>query len=353
MGLNFFRRNVHINGADGFMGVLRAPLGLVNPGALGQIFLAEAGFNKNFGRVARFIGNARGVGTHVGDQGGEAPVSQFHAFVKALGDVHGALGRVGKALVGRLLERGCNERRLRRTLALLFLHALHHKGLVLDGVLHVLRLRGVAYGRLLAAHLGQIRPERGRHVRRQQGFEQPVFLRLENLAGLLALNNEAQGYRLHASGRYAALDGFPEQGRNLVAHQPIQHAPGLLGVKKMRVKLARMRQGVLDRARSNFVELDALDVLGLVTDNFRHVPGNGLPLAIRVRGKVHRVGLGRRSAKIADHVLFVFDHFIMRREVVFLVHTKRAGRQIAHMAHAGLHHVLRSQKFFDGFHLGR
>ena len=85
------------------MCVLRAALGLVNPGPFGQIFLAKTAFDKGLGRVAGLVGNARRIGTHVGDKGGEPPVAYFHAFVEALGNIHGALGRVRKALVGSLL----------------------------------------------------------------------------------------------------------------------------------------------------------------------------------------------------------------------------------------------------------
>ena len=86
------------------MRVLRAALGLVDPGPLGQIFLAKAAFNKGLGRIAGFIGNACGVGTHVGDECRKPPVAQFNAFVQTLGNIHGALGSVRKALVGSLLQ---------------------------------------------------------------------------------------------------------------------------------------------------------------------------------------------------------------------------------------------------------
>ena len=69
------------NGADGFMGVLGAALGLVHTGALGQVILAEVFANKFLGRVPGLIGNARGVRTHIGDKGGKAAVAQLHAFI--------------------------------------------------------------------------------------------------------------------------------------------------------------------------------------------------------------------------------------------------------------------------------
>ena len=352
VAFHFIGGDIYINRAYGFMGILRAALGLVNPGPLGQIFLAKAAFNKGLGRVTGFVGNACRVGTHVGDEGGEAPVAQFNAFVEALGNIHGALGRVRKTLVGGLLQGRGDKRRLGRALTLFFFHAFYHKGLASHGVFDVLRLGGIAHHGLFTAHLGKLGLEGRRHIGAQQGLEQPVFFGLEDLAGLLALHNKAQGHRLHAPGRNSPLDGLPQQGRNLVAHQSVQHAARLLRVKKMPVELARIGQRFLDGLGRNFVKLDAFDVLGLVADQFRHMPGNGLSLAVGVGGKVYGVGLGGRSAQFADNILFVVDNLIVRRKIIGLVHAKRAGRQVAHMAHTGLHHVLRPQKLLDGLHLG-
>ena len=114
-----------------------------------------------------------------------------------------------------------------------------------------------------------------------------------------------------------------------------------------------MGQGLLDGAGGDLVELDALDVLGLVADQLRHMPGDGLPLAVRVGGQIDGIGLGRGAAQLTDHVFLVVDDLVLGSKIVGFVHAQTAGRQVAHMAHAGLHHVLRSQKFFDGLHLGR
>lgn len=132
MRLDHLRRNAHIHGSDGFVRVLGSALGLVDPGFFGQVFLAERFGYKVMSRLARLIGNARGVGAHVGDQRGKPLVAQFHALIQALGDIHGALGRVGKALIGRLLQGGGDERRLRGPLALLFFNAFHHERLALE-----------------------------------------------------------------------------------------------------------------------------------------------------------------------------------------------------------------------------
>ena len=83
------------------------------------------------------------------------------------------------------------------------------------------------------------------------------------------------------------------------------------------------------------------------------MPGNGLTFAVGVWGQIYGLGLGCGGAQVADHIFFIFYNFIMRRKVMLFVHAKRFGGQVAYMAHTGLHHISRSQKFLDGLNLGR
>ena len=120
----------------------------------------------------------------------------------------------------------------------------------------------------------------------------------------------------------------------------------------MSVELARVRQGFFHRLGRDFVKLDAFDILGFVADKFRHMPGNGLSLAVGVGREIYGIGLGSGRTEFADHIFFIVYNLVVRRKIVGFVHTKRAGRQVAHMANTGLHHVLRPQKLLDGLHLG-
>lgn len=216
MWLDHLRSDGHVHRADGFVGVLGPALGLVDAGLFGQMILAEGLNDEITGRLARLVRDARGVGTHVGDQRRKAPVTQFHAFIEALGDVHGAFGRVGKTLVGRLLQGGGDEGRLGRALALLFLHAFHHKGLALERGLQRVRLFRIADNGLLAADLDQLRLERRRHVGGQQSLEQPVFLGLEGFALGLALHDQAQCHgTAHAPAEMPRLMVFQSRGEIL------------------------------------------------------------------------------------------------------------------------------------------
>ena len=114
-----------------------------------------------------------------------------------------------------------------------------------------------------------------------------------------------------------------------------------------------MFQRVLYGAGGDFVELNPLDVLCFVFDDLGDVPGNGFSLAVGVGREIDGVGLGCRVLQVADHFFLALDDFVMRGKVVGLIHTDFSGGQVAYMPDAGLHHVLVSQKFLDGLHLGR
>lgn len=334
------------------MSVLRAALGLELAGLCGQVVVAPGGGDEFARRVARLVRNADGVGTHVGDQGHGARLAQFHAFVQALGDVHGALGRIPQPLAGRLLDGRGDERGLRLALAFLFVDAGNDEGLALHGRFHGGGVFRAADGGLLAVQLVQVGPEGGRGGPGQARAEQPVLLGVEGTALGLAVHDQAQGHGLHAPGGNAALHLLPQQGGKLVAHQPVQHAAGLLGVEQVAVQFARVVQRFLYRAGGDFVELDAPDVLVLVADQFRHVPGNGLSLAVGVGRKVDVVGLGGGFLEGGNHLLLAVYDLVAGGKAVGLVDAQFAGGQVAHVAHAGMHGVVAAKEFLDGLHLG-
>ena len=61
----------------------------------------------------------------------------------------------------------------------------------------------------------------------------PVFFLLERLDFALAFDDQAQGDGLHASGGKTAADFVPKQRRNLIAHEAVEHAAGLLRVDQV------------------------------------------------------------------------------------------------------------------------
>ena len=92
----------HIGRADRFVSVLRAAFTFEIPRRRRQIRRAVTGADISACRRARLFGNTQRVGTHVGDQTRRAHTGDLHAFIKLLGDPHGALSRKAE-FAGRLL----------------------------------------------------------------------------------------------------------------------------------------------------------------------------------------------------------------------------------------------------------
>ena len=337
------------------MRVLRAAFAAENTFAARRaIIFAIFGKNKFLRLFKGFRRNANRVGTHIGDQGHSALAAQLYSFIKALGDVHGAFGGVAQALVGALLERGGNERRLRVFLAFLFLNFGNNERLALDSRLKLFGRIGIADDRFFAVNLVQVALERLPFgVFFQPGVEQPVLFRHKRLPFLLAVHNQAQGHGLHAPGRDAPFHFLPKQRRNFVAHQAVKNAPGLLRVKQVGVKLTRVFNRLPHRAGGDFVELNPLYIVVFRPDKFGHMPGDRLALAVGVGRKIHGVGLGGGRFQPGHHFFLARNNFILRSEIVRLVHPQSAGRQIAYMPHAGFHGKVIAQKFADGLNFGR
>ena len=60
-----------------------------------------------------------------------------------------------------------------------------------------------------------------------------------------AVVDEADGHALHAACRQAPADFAPQEGAELVAHQTVQHAAGLLGVEQVFVDGAGVGHALL------------------------------------------------------------------------------------------------------------
>ena len=188
------------------------------------------------------------------------------------------------------------------------------------------------------------------------GFDGPVFLGDEGLDLALALHDEAHGHALHAPGGEAAPDLLPEEGREAVADQAVEHAAGLLGVDEVHVDLARVGYGGLYRAGGDLVELDAVDTAGCRSPapvDFAHVPGYGLALAVGVGGQVDGLGGLHALAQVLDGLALVAGHDVLGREAVLGVDAQGGLGQVADVAHAGLDGEVAPQIFFDGPGLGR
>ena len=97
----------------------------------------------------------------------------------------------------------------------------------------------------------------------EQRFQRPVLDRLKCANLALALHNQPQRHRLHAARRKPAPHFVPQQRRNLIAHQAIEHAPRLLRVHKILIDIARMLECFLHGLLRDLVEGDAANLFSL------------------------------------------------------------------------------------------
>ena len=187
----------------------------------------------------------------------------------------------------------------------------------------------------------------------QSGLDGPVLLGLEGPDLLLPLHHQAGGHRLHPSGGQAPADLPPQQGGELIAHDAVQNAPGLLGVDQVLVDGPGGGNGVVDHLFGDLVKGHPIGLVVRDAQQLLQVPGDGLPLPVRVGGQIDAAALFGRLLQVADHVLFALDGLIVGGKAALDVHAQLAFWQVPHMAHGCLYFIARSQVFSNGLGLGR
>ena len=205
-------------------------------------------------------------------------------------------------------------------------------------------------GPIDAAQLGG---ERGAATRTPQlGRERPVLLADEGADLSLAIDHEPDRNALDSARREATPDLAGNQRTELVADQPVDHPAGLLGVDKVQIDRARVRERVVDRALGDLVEGDAPDLCVGQSGVLGDVPGDRLALTVEIGRQPDLVGvtgLVRESLELATPIL---EGLVARREVVVEVDAERLGRQVPDMAVAGEHPVSGSKVALNGLRLG-
>ena len=268
-------RAVHVGGTDGLVGLLGALRRGVILAHLRVLLTVELG-DLLLGRVDGQAAQVDRVGTHVGDAtalvemlrhhhrlaDGEAQLAGGFLLQRRRGE-----GGRGHALLGFLLDLLDGERGVLAQFKELLGLALRLEALR-EGGLH-LRLRPV----------GIDDAERAGHV--------VVGLALEGLQLALALDDEAHGDALHAAGRQRRLHLAPQHGRQLEAHQSVEHAAGLLRVDQVHVQRAGMLDGLEDGRLRDLMEHDALGLLLVEPQHLAEVPRDGLSLAVLIACEPH------------------------------------------------------------------
>ena len=262
-------------------------------------------------------------------------------FVQFLRDAHGVGGRKSKARAGGLLERRGGKRRARRALRFGLRHVAYHESVFFYSVYNPLRL--VFLFRFLGA--GQ---HQGRTLMRfGVGGDDIKGFRHKRAYLALALHKYPQCRRLHASGAKAVAHLLPNEARQVVANQAVQHAPRLLRIPQVLVYEARVRQSLGNSLLGDFIKNNAFGLLEpqLLAD----VPGDSLAFAVGVGRQYHLVGDLRQLPELVYHFLFarhdlvVGDKSALDIDCFFI-----ALRQVAHVAHRCAHDkVARLVDFFQ------
>ena len=187
------------------------------------------------------------------------------------------------------------------------------------------------------------------------GLDCPVFFCDKGFDLALALNDKAHGHALHTPGGEATAHLFPEQGREAIAHQAVEHAASLLGVDEAHIYLAGVSNGGLYSAWGDLVELDAVDRLAVLPSarHFAHVPRYGLAFAVGVCCQVNGTSGLHVPFEVLDGLALVAGYDVLGREAVLDIHAKGRLGEVANMAHAGLNDKVAAQVFLDCSGLGR
>ena len=183
------------------------------------------------------------------------------------------------------------------------------------------------------------------------GVQGPIFLGLKRLDLPLPVVHHAGGNRLDPAGGEPAADLLPQQGAELVAHQAVQDAAGLLGVHQVLVDVPGLPDALLHHLFRDLVEGDPAGLAVRQVQQMLQVPGDGLALTVRVGGEIDHVRRLGGLFQVADDVLFPLDGLVDRLEIPLHIHAQGAFGQVPQVAHAGLDLKVLAQVFADGFGL--
>ncbi len=355
---------------DRFVRRLRFLLLLICIRSLGQIsraiFLAHV-FAHFLNRLGRNPGRIR---THVGNQANQSFFAEFHAFIQALRDHHRALHAEAQLARGILLQLAGSERRRGVAAAFFLVDRPNQPISVLERCADLFRILAVRDLNLLFTLAQEPGVECGRLAGREVRVDRPIFFFLERFDLAFAFHDQPQRNRLHASGRKSAPNLIPQQRRNLVANQPVEHAPRLLRVDQILIDCARMLERRLHRALGNLIERNALNprrgvriffllLLGFLSRG-RCLPSSNARCAAMASpsrsgsgAKIDRIHRPRQLLQLGQNFFFAGDDDVIGLEVVAGVHAQSALGQIFHVAERGLDGKSLSQIFLDGLRLRR
>src|SRR5579862_1083639 len=339
-------------------------------GRFGQIilpiFFADifADFCDRLGR------NPRGVGAHVGDETNGAFFAKFHAFGETLRNHHGALDAEAQLARGVLLQLAGREGRRGVAPAFFLVDRTNNPLGLFERDADLFSFFAVIDLDLLLALAQETRVKGRRLVGGKVGVDRPVLFFLERLDFAFAFDDQAKSKGLHPSGGKTSADLVPKQRGDLISHEAIENAAGLLRINEVLIDRARMFECCLYRAFGNFVEghtLYAWRSLGLSLFRFfrfllfravfsefiRQVRRDGFAFTVRVRREIDGIGGGSKLFQLGDNFFFAGNDNVVGRKIVVDIHTQSALGQILDMPERSFHREALTQIFLDGLRLGR
>ena len=183
------------------------------------------------------------------------------------------------------------------------------------------------------------------------GVQRPIFLRLEVFDLPVPVIHHSGGNRLDPSCGQAPLDLLPQQGTELIAHQPVQNTPGLLGVHQILVDVPGMFNALPHHILRDLIECDTVRLFIRQIQKAFQMPADGLALAVRVGCEVHGIRRLGRFFQVGDNGLLALDWLVDRFKIVVHIHAEIAFLQVPEVAHAGLYLIVLAQIFSNGFGL--
>jgi hypothetical protein len=176
----------------------------------------------------------------------------------------------------------------------------------------------------------------------------------------LAIDHETNGHALHPSGREPGGDLPPQQRRHLVAHDPVEDPPGLLGVHLVEVDRVRLLERPLDLGLRDRVEHHPPGLFRGHSEQLGEVPGDRLALAVEVGREPDRGCRAAGLLQLVDSLALALEHLVARLEAVLevdpghrlLLALGPAGGQVADVADAGEDHEVGPEVLPDRLRLG-
>ena len=327
----------HVGGADSLVSLLRSfGLGLVAAGL--HVFVAIHVADFIFGHAQCQVAQVHAVGTHVGDES---------VLVQLLRYLHGACHTEAQLAAGLLLQCRGGEGRRRGTLCRFRLNTFHlecaprHAVQECGGL--VLLVESAAQ---LCQHLGV--PVGGKELCR----DAEVALADKVLDFLFALHYQADGHALHTSRTQCRLDFRPQDGANLITHDAVEHATGLLCIHQIHVDGTRMLDGVEYGVFGYLVKDNALGFGRVQLQGLLKMPCNSLSLAVLIGCQPHGLGLFHCPLQVRHQFVFLFGNHVPGFVLVVDIDAHLFLREVADMSAARQYDIVRAEKLLNLLRFG-